>query len=283
MSELQQLTRRVEQVPAQLQGTESIFDVKSALSREIMSVADVMEDGLVAAQDTIDQLQAAFERAEETTADDDELFDDEDGDVSDDAVDGAETEYAGEAEWAGETERVAAFVPAPPVVVPPASRGFFRSKLEDWARRIAPPPAVPPPPAAPLPPPKPAVDPRLVALAAAKAAAVRQANDAVRQANDAEAKTAALRDTLADALSAMSQWLDGQQLMYERLQNVLQSAGVRPIEVEGELFDPARHRAVSVDVRADVPAGIIVAEERKGYLLDGKILRYAEVIVAKNE
>jgi molecular chaperone GrpE len=89
--------------------------------------------------------------------------------------------------------------------------------------------------------------------------------------------------TLDQALDSMSQWLDGQQLLYERLLTALENAGVRQIETKGEAFDPARHRAVSVEIRDDVPAGTIVGEERKGYTLDGKILRYAEVIVARNE
>lgn len=93
----------------------------------------------------------------------------------------------------------------------------------------------------------------------------------------------AARDVLNEAMATLGQWLDGQQLIYERLQTILQGAGVRQIESEGQAFDPSRHRAVSTEARVDVPAGTIVGEEMRGYTLDGRILRYAEVIVAKNE
>jgi molecular chaperone GrpE len=88
---------------------------------------------------------------------------------------------------------------------------------------------------------------------------------------------------LDEAVATLDQWLGGQRLLYERLQMVLQSAGVRRIESEGQSFDPSRHRAVSTEARDDVPPGTIVGEEMRGYMLDGRILRYAEVIVAKNE
>lgn len=92
-----------------------------------------------------------------------------------------------------------------------------------------------------------------------------------------------LRESLRESVSALRQWRNGQQLLTERLSAILQTAGVRAIASEGSAFDPAQHRAVSTERRSDVASGIIVAEELKGYILDGKILRYAEVVVAKNE
>jgi molecular chaperone GrpE (heat shock protein) len=86
---------------------------------------------------------------------------------------------------------------------------------------------------------------------------------------------------LAAAVEAMGKWVDGQQLLYERLMAALQAAGVRAIESVGRSFDPALHRAVSVESRRDVPAGTVVGEELKGYSLDGKVLRFGEVVVAR--
>ncbi|MGH9853255.1 MAG: nucleotide exchange factor GrpE [Blastocatellia bacterium] len=97
------------------------------------------------------------------------------------------------------------------------------------------------------------------------------------------AATRQLRAAGAEAVSSLRQWREGQSLQAERLRAVLQTAGVREIETEGRAFDPARHRAVSIAHRGDVAPGTIVGEELKGYTLDGRILRYAEVIVAKNE
>lgn len=96
------------------------------------------------------------------------------------------------------------------------------------------------------------------------------------------AATRQLRASLAEAVSSLRQWHEGQSLQAERLRAILRTAGVRGIETEGHAFDPALHRAVSVAHRDDVTPGTIVGEELKGYTLDGRILRYAEVIVAKN-
>lgn len=92
-----------------------------------------------------------------------------------------------------------------------------------------------------------------------------------------------LRGSLSEAVAAMRQWHEGQLLVRERLMQALQSLGLRAVETIGRPFDPSLHRAVSVEKRRGVPAGTIVGEDLKGYMLDGRILRYAEVIVARDE
>ena len=89
-------------------------------------------------------------------------------------------------------------------------------------------------------------------------------------------------DLLVDSLAALRQWRDGQQLLAGRLQAILQSAGVREIESINRVFDPSIHRAVSTQLQPELPSNTIIGEELKGYTLEGRILRYAEVIVAKN-
>ena len=97
------------------------------------------------------------------------------------------------------------------------------------------------------------------------------------------AATRELHATLAESASAVQQWSEGQELLAARLQTILQTAGVRAIDTVGRAFDPALHRAVAVALRHDLTPGTIVGEELKGYVLDGRILRYAEVIVARHE
>jgi molecular chaperone GrpE (heat shock protein) len=92
-----------------------------------------------------------------------------------------------------------------------------------------------------------------------------------------------MRESLLESVAALRQWRDGQHLLAERLRAILQTAGVRPIESIGRAFDPTLHRAVSTERRDDVAPGTVIGEELKGYVLEGKILRYTEVIVAKNE
>jgi len=77
-------------------------------------------------------------------------------------------------------------------------------------------------------------------------------------------------------------WLHGVEFVRERLLEVLAAEGVQPIETEGQPFDPNRHHAVDV-IAADVtlPVGLIARETRRGYVCGDRVLRYAEVVVAR--
>ena len=86
---------------------------------------------------------------------------------------------------------------------------------------------------------------------------------------------------LEDSSAAMTQWLEGQELLYERLVAVLETTGARTIQTVGHPFDAAWHRAVAVEPSDSMPDNYIVGEELTGYTLDGKVLRYAEVVVAR--
>ena len=77
-------------------------------------------------------------------------------------------------------------------------------------------------------------------------------------------------------------WLTGLELVHERLLDILASEDVRPIDTEGEPFDPAHHVAIeAVAATDDTLPGTIVQETRRGYVSGDEILRYAEVIVAR--
>jgi respiratory nitrate reductase gamma subunit len=54
-----------------------------------------------------------------------------------------------------------------------------------------------------------------------------------------------------------------------------------PIPTLGQSFDPNRHVAVATDTSGRAAEGIIVAEDRRGYTTPDKVLRYAEVVVAR--
>ncbi len=123
-------------------------------------------------------------------------------------------------------------------------------------------------------------------LHAADEVVVRLQSKTAREPQGLAFRFAATRDlhaTLAESALALRQWSEGQRLLAARLQTVLQTAGVRAIDTLGRAFDPALHRAVAVAQRNDLTPGTIVGEELKGYVLDGRILRYAEVVVARYE
>ena len=81
---------------------------------------------------------------------------------------------------------------------------------------------------------------------------------------------------------ALGGWLQGLELLRERLLEHLSEEGIRPMDTVGEAFDPHLHLAFET-VRADArhPPGSIVREARPGYLMGDTVLRYAEVVVAK--
>ncbi|MBI2503697.1 MAG: nucleotide exchange factor GrpE [Candidatus Latescibacteria bacterium] len=81
---------------------------------------------------------------------------------------------------------------------------------------------------------------------------------------------------------AAAAWLEGLGLVQERLLEVLAAEGVRPIETEGQPFDPHWHLAVeAVPATRDIEPHTIVAQTRRGYALGDRALRYAEVVVAR--
>lgn len=74
----------------------------------------------------------------------------------------------------------------------------------------------------------------------------------------------------------------GVELVCKQLQEVLTRHGAEPISALGAVFDPRLHEAMArVETAGDPPDGTVIEEYRRGYLLDGKVLRPALVAVAK--
>jgi molecular chaperone GrpE len=64
------------------------------------------------------------------------------------------------------------------------------------------------------------------------------------------------------------------------LREILHRRGLRPVEALGTPFDPHVHEAVDrVSVTEAADHGRVVAQRRPGYLLDGHLLRPAQVVV----
>lgn len=87
---------------------------------------------------------------------------------------------------------------------------------------------------------------------------------------------------IAEWHSALMAWLAGLVLVRERLLQTLAAEGVYPIPARGEPFDPHRNIAIEVIPATEAqPAGTVVDEYRRGYQVGERILRTAEVVVAK--
>lgn len=74
----------------------------------------------------------------------------------------------------------------------------------------------------------------------------------------------------------------GVELIHRRLLDVLRARGVEPFESVGDIFDPAWHEAVATEPVGARRDGEIVAELRRGYRLNGRLLRPAQVKVAQS-
>jgi molecular chaperone GrpE len=71
-------------------------------------------------------------------------------------------------------------------------------------------------------------------------------------------------------------------LILRQLRDVLEREGVKPIESEGQEFDPCFHEAVMREDTEDYPDNTIVEEFQKGYTLGDKVIRPSMVKVAKH-
>ena len=76
-------------------------------------------------------------------------------------------------------------------------------------------------------------------------------------------------------------WAEGLDLIYRKLQQLLESEGVHKMDATGEQFDPNRHEAISHEESPDHESGQIIEVVQDGYLLGDRVLRPALVRVAR--
>src|SRR5262249_52377937 len=74
----------------------------------------------------------------------------------------------------------------------------------------------------------------------------------------------------------------GVELIHRRLLDALKARGVEPFDSVGQIFDPMWHEGVATEPAHGRPDGMIVAELRRGYRANGKLLRPAQVKVAQS-
>jgi molecular chaperone GrpE len=72
----------------------------------------------------------------------------------------------------------------------------------------------------------------------------------------------------------------GFELIHKQLQDTLARFGLKPIEAKGKAFDPNYHQAVSTEAAEDMEENTVIQEMRKGYTLNGRLLRPAMVSVS---
>lgn len=85
-------------------------------------------------------------------------------------------------------------------------------------------------------------------------------------------------ETSADNLDSFKK---GMEMIAVELKNVLERFGVSPVDTQGQAFDPTIAEALSQEETDQVPEGHVARVFRKAYKLHDKIIRPAQVVVAK--
>ena len=73
---------------------------------------------------------------------------------------------------------------------------------------------------------------------------------------------------------------EGQRAVLRQLLKALEQFGVETVAAEGEPFDPERHEAVSMQPSDSVAPQSVISVMQKGYLMQGRLLRAARVVVS---
>ena len=88
-------------------------------------------------------------------------------------------------------------------------------------------------------------------------------------------------DNLDRALEAGGDIREGVQATRDQLAEVLGDEGLLPVASDGQPFDPNVHEAVMGQFSEEHEEGTIIQTFQRGYLLNGKPIRPAKVVVAK--
>ncbi len=77
------------------------------------------------------------------------------------------------------------------------------------------------------------------------------------------------------------EYIKGIEMIYGQLCSIIASVGVRAIECEGKMFDPAFHEALLSEAHKN-KEGTILEVLQKGYTMHDTVIRPAKVKIAKN-
>lgn len=101
---------------------------------------------------------------------------------------------------------------------------------------------------------------------------------AVRAARDAEQTS---REGTARGGGAFGVLVTGVEMVLSQFADILGRFGVSRVEAERRSFDPAHHEALAHIESEEHPAGTVLIEHLSGYRLHDRLLRPAQVTVAK--
>ena len=79
----------------------------------------------------------------------------------------------------------------------------------------------------------------------------------------------------------LAQVKEGNKLVFNKLKNTLAQKGVKAIDSINADFDVEQHEAITEIEAGEDKKGKVVDEIQKGYTLNGKLVRFAKVVVGK--
>ncbi|MDD5337122.1 MAG: nucleotide exchange factor GrpE [Candidatus ainarchaeum sp.] len=74
----------------------------------------------------------------------------------------------------------------------------------------------------------------------------------------------------------------GMEMVLANMRKVLEKEGVREMKCDGQMYDPYKHEVIAQQ-ESEKESGVVLQVARKGYLFGDKVLRHAQVIVAKRD
>jgi molecular chaperone GrpE len=93
----------------------------------------------------------------------------------------------------------------------------------------------------------------------------------------ADTLTLALESAAAADAATLAQ---GQEATFRLLIKAFERAGLTVVDPAGQPFDPAQHEAVAMQPAADLPPHTVLKVIQRGWLLNGRLLRPARVLVS---
>jgi molecular chaperone GrpE len=95
-----------------------------------------------------------------------------------------------------------------------------------------------------------------------------------------------VRDSLELGLAAgagtdPARLLEGTEATLRLLTRAFEKHGISVVDPQGQPFDPELHEAMVAQPTPDHPAGTVLAVIQKGYVLNGRLLRPARVVIAR--
>jgi molecular chaperone GrpE len=75
--------------------------------------------------------------------------------------------------------------------------------------------------------------------------------------------------------------LEGTEATLRLLTRAFEKSGIAVVDPQGQPFNPELHEAMVAQPTADHPAGTVLAVIQKGYVLNGRLLRPARVVIAR--